>query len=102
MDDEPQNLDWLQGHWVYVQGNYKGHFIIQLSTTIRTFLHLRLRLKRNKIINDKAKVSIHPEKTNPFGGIFHKRELFSRDVVPVIGKVVVQNVGSVENVRRLQ
>lgn len=24
-----ENLDWLQGHWVYEQGNYKGHFIIQ-------------------------------------------------------------------------
>ena len=23
------NLDWLQGHWVYEQGSYKGHFIIQ-------------------------------------------------------------------------
>ena len=32
MDDEPQNLDWLQGHWVYEQGNYKGHFIIQGNT----------------------------------------------------------------------
>ena len=25
----PKNTDWLQGHWVYEQGNYKGHFIIQ-------------------------------------------------------------------------
>jgi len=23
------NNDWLQGHWVYEQGSYKGHFIIQ-------------------------------------------------------------------------
>ena len=23
------DTDWLQGHWVYEQGNYKGHFIIQ-------------------------------------------------------------------------
>ena len=23
------DLDWLQGHWVYEQGSYKGHFIIQ-------------------------------------------------------------------------
>lgn len=27
--EEERNLDWLQGHWVYEQGNYKGHFIIQ-------------------------------------------------------------------------
>ena len=26
---ENNDLDWLQGHWVYEQGNYKGHFIIQ-------------------------------------------------------------------------
>ena len=24
-----KDLSWLQGHWVYEQGNYKGHFIIQ-------------------------------------------------------------------------
>lgn len=29
---ESENLDWLQGHWVYEQGNYKGHFIIQGNT----------------------------------------------------------------------
>ena len=23
-----KDLDWLEGHWVYEQGNYKGHFII--------------------------------------------------------------------------
>ena len=23
------DTDWLQGHWVYEQGSYKGHFIIQ-------------------------------------------------------------------------
>lgn len=23
------NLDWLQGHWVYEQGSYKGHYIIR-------------------------------------------------------------------------
>ena len=28
-DDYEENLDWLQGHWVYDQGSYKGHFIIQ-------------------------------------------------------------------------
>lgn len=28
-DVDSQNLDWLQGHWVYEQGSYKGHFIIQ-------------------------------------------------------------------------
>ena len=28
-DDYEENLDWLQGHWVYEQGSYKGHFIIQ-------------------------------------------------------------------------
>ena len=27
--DKTENLDWLQGHWVYEQGNYKGHFVIQ-------------------------------------------------------------------------
>lgn len=27
--DYEENLDWLQGHWVYEQGSYKGHFIIQ-------------------------------------------------------------------------
>ena len=27
-----ENLDWLQGHWVYQQGNYKGHFVIQGNT----------------------------------------------------------------------
>ena len=27
--DDTENLNWLQGHWVYEQGNYKGHFIIQ-------------------------------------------------------------------------
>ena len=26
------DLDWLQGHWVYEQGNYKGHFVIQGNT----------------------------------------------------------------------
>ena len=26
---ETNDLDWLQGHWVYEQGSYKGHFIIQ-------------------------------------------------------------------------
>ena len=26
---EEKDYDWLQGHWVYEQGNYKGHFIIQ-------------------------------------------------------------------------
>ena len=30
--EESTNLDWLQGHWVYEQGNYKGHFIIQGNT----------------------------------------------------------------------
>ena len=30
--EETANLDWLQGHWVYEQGNYKGHFIIQGNT----------------------------------------------------------------------
>ena len=24
--------NWLQGHWVYKQGNYKGHFVIQGNT----------------------------------------------------------------------
>lgn len=28
-DEESGNNDWLQGHWVYEQGSYKGHFIIQ-------------------------------------------------------------------------
>ena len=28
-DDYEENLDWLQGHWVYEQGSYNGHFIIQ-------------------------------------------------------------------------
>ena len=28
-DDEEVDTDWLQGHWVYEQGSYKGHFIIQ-------------------------------------------------------------------------
>lgn len=27
-----ENTDWLQGHWVYEQGNYKGHFIIRDNT----------------------------------------------------------------------
>lgn len=27
--EEEKNTDWLQGHWVYEQGSYKGHFIIQ-------------------------------------------------------------------------
>ena len=26
---EEMDYDWLQGHWVYEQGNYKGHIIIQ-------------------------------------------------------------------------
>lgn len=30
--ESSNNLDWLQGHWVYEQGNYKGHFIIQGNT----------------------------------------------------------------------
>ena len=34
-DDYEENLDWLQGHWVYEQGNYKGHFIIQGDTFIQ-------------------------------------------------------------------
>ena len=29
------DTDWLQGHWVYEQGNYKGHFIIQGDTFIQ-------------------------------------------------------------------
>lgn len=24
-----EDYSWLQGHWVYEQGNYKGHFVIQ-------------------------------------------------------------------------
>lgn len=32
VQNEAENLDWLQGHWVYEQGNYKGHFIIQGNT----------------------------------------------------------------------
>lgn len=32
VQNEEENLDWLQGHWVYEQGNYKGHFIIQGNT----------------------------------------------------------------------
>lgn len=31
-EDYEEDLDWLQGHWVYEQGNYKGHFIIQGNT----------------------------------------------------------------------
>ena len=27
-----EDYSWLQGHWVYEQGNYKGHFIIQGNT----------------------------------------------------------------------
>ena len=27
-----QPFQWLQGHWVYEQGNYKGHFVIQGNT----------------------------------------------------------------------
>ena len=30
--EEEDNYDWLQGHWVYEQGNYKGHFIIEGNT----------------------------------------------------------------------
>ena len=30
--ESSNNLDWLQGHWVYEQGNYKGHLIIQGNT----------------------------------------------------------------------
>lgn len=26
---EERDYEWLQGHWVYEQGSYKGHFIIQ-------------------------------------------------------------------------
>ena len=29
---DQNNTDWLQGHWVYEQGGYKGHFVIQGST----------------------------------------------------------------------
>ena len=29
---EQSNIDWLQGHWVYQQGNYKGHFVIEGNT----------------------------------------------------------------------
>lgn len=25
----PNDLSWLQGHWVYRQGNYEGHFVIE-------------------------------------------------------------------------
>ena len=34
-EDYVKNLPddkWLQGHWVYEQGNYKGHFVIQGNT----------------------------------------------------------------------
>lgn len=31
-ESESTNYDWLQGHWVYEQGNYKGHFIISGNT----------------------------------------------------------------------
>lgn len=27
-----QDYEWLQGHWVYERGNYKGHFIIEGNT----------------------------------------------------------------------
>ena len=30
-----EDYSWLQGHWVYEQGNYKGHFIIQGDTFIQ-------------------------------------------------------------------
>jgi hypothetical protein len=30
-----EDYSWLQGHWVYEQGNYKGHFIIQGNTIIQ-------------------------------------------------------------------
>jgi hypothetical protein len=31
-NQEERDLSWLQGHWVYEQGNYKGHFIIEGNT----------------------------------------------------------------------
>ena len=51
-------------------------------------LTLVLRFKTSKIAHDMAKVSIKSERITPFGGIFHVRELFSRYVGPVIGKVL--------------
>lgn len=28
-EQETDNTNWLQGHWVYERGNYRGHFVIQ-------------------------------------------------------------------------
>ena len=49
-------------------------------------LTLVLHLKTSKIINDMAKVHIKFEIINPFGGIFHVRELISHFVGPVIDR----------------
>jgi len=35
-----------------------------------------------------AKINIKSEKLTPFGGIFHVRNMFSRNVGPVIDKVL--------------
>jgi hypothetical protein len=34
-ESESPNYDWLQGHWVYEQGNYKGHYIISGNTIVQ-------------------------------------------------------------------
>ena len=34
-ESERPNYDWLQGHWVYEQGNYKGHYIISGNTIVQ-------------------------------------------------------------------
>ena len=51
-------------------------------------LILVLRLKTSKIVNDMAKVQIKSEKITLFGGIFHVREQFYRNVGPIIDKVL--------------
>ena len=44
--------------------------------------------RQAKNINDMAKVNIKFEKITPFRGILHVRELFSRQVGPIIDKVL--------------
>jgi hypothetical protein len=51
-------------------------------------LTLVLRLTTSKIINGVAKVQIKSEKITLFGGIFHVREQFYRNVGPIIDKVL--------------
>ena len=59
-------------------------------------LNFVLQKKQAKIINDMAKINIKSEKTTPFGGIFHVRDVF-----PLRGSRYRQSAGIALHVIRL-